>query len=605
MTAGRPLSLVTLFALGATTAVAAKHVDSVFVPAPTAGHEMHKAGTYFGYPPEDEVSIIAAGVDRGASFSAPTDYPPERHVAYSPGMDTYFVAYEWNEAQDFMISTNYWQEVGGIGFWSFPGTPSETTQDDAGRPSLFGTDDGMAVAYHAVASGSDYQIYFNKFDSGSQSWNNSIAVAPELPSTNFPFLCRSSDGTWMIVCDKGPIADPTGDIAAFISSDGVTWTESVVQQGVVTNWTLPTGAADPSNGDLYVAYSDDIDGDGNADLAIHRSTDGGQSWSSQQTVTVGAPGRQAVVPSMVVDQNHTVHIIYQQNISTDYTSGGLSGMDFGIAGPPFYVSGAFVGPDQWVGQTEQALLDREYLTTLPDSCGVEPTIATIATDTLTGMPQLGIERHPGGDVLYATYTQFYMAVTAAEGGWLICGPTQVWMQSLNTAGEAGWSERWMISAITEEQGFEEERNSIYVGITQDIPGGDAGAGFVWSEMNAATAPSDVLFARHRVPVGIAGDSPATPTPAGHAILHPAAPNPFNPLTQIAYELPVAGEVSLVVYDATGRRVRVLQDGQMAAGSHRVTWDGSNDQGGSVASGVYFYRLETQQESSTRSMVLVK
>ena len=320
---------------------------------------------------------------------------------------------------------------------------------------------------------------------------------------------------------------------------------------------------------------------------------------------MGAPGRQAVVPSMVVDQNHTVHIIYQQNISTDYTSGGLSGMDFGIAGPPFYVSGAFVGPDQWVGQTEQALLDREYLTTLPDSCGVEPTIATIATDTLTGMPQLGIERHPGGDVLYAAYTQFYMAVTAAEGGWLICGPTQVWMQSLNTAGEAGWSERWMISAITEEQGFEEERNSIYVGITQDIPGGDAGAGFVWSEMNAATAPSDVLFARHRVPVGIAGDSPATPTPAGHAILHPAAPNPFNPLTQIAYELPVAGEVSLVVYDATGRRVRVLQDGQMAAGSHRVTWDGSNDQGGSVASGVYFYRLETQQESSTRSMVLVK
>jgi hypothetical protein len=605
MTAGRPLSFITLLALGATSAMGARHVSPVLVPGPTGGHETHKAGSYFGYPPADEVSVVAAAVDRGASFSAPTDYPPERHVAYSPGMDTYFVAYEWNEAQDFMIATNYWQEVGGIGFWSFPGTPSESTQDDAGRPSLCGNGDGMALAYHAVASGSDFQVYFNQFDGATQSWGESVAVAPEIPSTNFPHLCRSADGTWMIVCDKGPISDPAGDVVVFTSTDGTTWAESVVQPGVITNWTLPTGAADPSNGDLYVAYSDDTNGDNYADIAIHRSTDGGQTWSTQQTVAAGAAGQQNVVPSIVVDQNHLVHLIYQRNISEDYTSGGLAGMDFGIAGPPRYVVGTFVTPDQWVTQSDEAMLNREYLTALPDSCEMEPTISNIATDTLTGIPQLGIERHPGGDRLYAAYTQFYMATAAAEGGWLICGPTQVWTQTLDTANGKGWSERHMVSAITIEQSLE-DRNAIYVGITQDIPDNDAGAGYVWSEMNAAAPPSDVFFVRHYSPVGIqGGDPPGAPALATAAVLHPAAPNPFNPMTWISYDLPAATEVSLTVYDATGKQVRVLQNGRLSAGSHRATWDGSNEQGGHVASGVYFYRLETELQSSTRSMVLVK
>ncbi len=83
------------------------------------------------------------------------------------------------------------------------------------------------------------------------------------------------------------------------------------------------------------------------------------------------------------------------------------------------------------------------------------------------------------------------------------------------------------------------------------------------------------------------------------------PNPFNPETRIAFSLPTAGDVSLVVYDVLGRTVRELVSGPYTAGHHIVSWDGRDGAGQSAASGVYFYRLETGGTILTRKMMLVK
>lgn len=85
-----------------------------------------------------------------------------------------------------------------------------------------------------------------------------------------------------------------------------------------------------------------------------------------------------------------------------------------------------------------------------------------------------------------------------------------------------------------------------------------------------------------------------------------APNPFNPSTQIVYNLPEAGEVSLVIYSLLGQEVRTLVHKSQGAGTHRVTWDGTDDGGRSVSSGVYLYRLVTDRGTpETRQMVLLK
>jgi hypothetical protein len=83
------------------------------------------------------------------------------------------------------------------------------------------------------------------------------------------------------------------------------------------------------------------------------------------------------------------------------------------------------------------------------------------------------------------------------------------------------------------------------------------------------------------------------------------PNPFNPTTSIGFTLVEASDVSLVVYDSSGRLVRTLVDGRRDAKQHNVLWDGRNDAGALIATGVYFYRLTAPGFSQTRKMVLLK
>ena len=86
------------------------------------------------------------------------------------------------------------------------------------------------------------------------------------------------------------------------------------------------------------------------------------------------------------------------------------------------------------------------------------------------------------------------------------------------------------------------------------------------------------------------------------------PNPFNPSTTIRYSLSAAeGSVhaKLVIYDARGHAVRTLVDEVQAAGPQQVMWDGRDDQGRQVGSGVYLYQLVAGRQQINRKMVLLK
>ncbi len=84
------------------------------------------------------------------------------------------------------------------------------------------------------------------------------------------------------------------------------------------------------------------------------------------------------------------------------------------------------------------------------------------------------------------------------------------------------------------------------------------------------------------------------------------PNPFNPTTSIEYALPEAAQVELVIYDLLGQKVRTLVTTQnQNAGYYHLRWDGRNDAGHTVSSGMYFYRLTTPQFTHARKMILLK
>ncbi len=84
-----------------------------------------------------------------------------------------------------------------------------------------------------------------------------------------------------------------------------------------------------------------------------------------------------------------------------------------------------------------------------------------------------------------------------------------------------------------------------------------------------------------------------------------SPNPFNPSTTISFSLPAPGHASLAVYDITGRKVRTLVSGLMSSGEHAVTWDGRDEAGQPVASGVYISRLTAGKHVATEKMALVR
>jgi hypothetical protein len=94
-------------------------------------------------------------------------------------------------------------------------------------------------------------------------------------------------------------------------------------------------------------------------------------------------------------------------------------------------------------------------------------------------------------------------------------------------------------------------------------------------------------------------------PANATALRGASPNPFNPRTDIHFELARAGRAQLSVFDPRGRLVRVLADADLPAGSHVVTWDGTDATGRLAASGVYFLRLEAAGVTDVGKVMLMK
>jgi hypothetical protein len=83
------------------------------------------------------------------------------------------------------------------------------------------------------------------------------------------------------------------------------------------------------------------------------------------------------------------------------------------------------------------------------------------------------------------------------------------------------------------------------------------------------------------------------------------PNPFNPTTTIGFSLPSAEYVTIRIYNAKGQRIRRLSSGIYRAGEHKVVWDGTDDSGGNVSSGIYFYRMTAGDFTSQRQMLLLK
>ncbi len=121
--------------------------------------------------------------------------------------------------------------------------------------------------------------------------------------------------------------------------------------------------------------------------------------------------------------------------------------------------------------------------------------------------------------------------------------------------------------------------------------------FVWTDIGAPPSLPACLT------VGVT-DGGSTPSPFVTS-LAPAFPNPANPAAGIPFTIGAAGNVRLRIFDVTGRLTRTLVDEVRNSGDHHVVWDGTNDQGESVGSGLFFYQLDTEGFTNTKKLLIVR
>ena len=160
--------------------------------------------------------------------------------------------------------------------------------------------------------------------------------------------------------------------------------------------------------------------------------------------------------------------------------------------------------------------------------------------------------------------------------------------------------RWNLLRREPESDFE----LLYSGLTHD---GDGVVGYIDRSVEEGCAYIYRLEAEGMSDLYV--ETGEIRLPVAHARLYQNHPNPFNPSTTIPFTVPGPdggrSAVSLVIYDVRGSRVMTLVDGPFPTGRHTVQWDGRNQRGEEVSSGVYFMQLKTGGAKTTRKMILLR
>ncbi|MCB5246785.1 MAG: T9SS type A sorting domain-containing protein [Candidatus Cloacimonetes bacterium] len=135
--------------------------------------------------------------------------------------------------------------------------------------------------------------------------------------------------------------------------------------------------------------------------------------------------------------------------------------------------------------------------------------------------------------------------------------------------------------------------------------------FTWGS-NAITPPyhptpdgGEVMFMELQIVFPAGGADGENTAPAVTRMLHQNYPNPFNPETTISFDLPKSGPANLSVYNVKGQLVKTLADGNLNFGKQSFVWNGTDNNGNNVTSGIYFYRLTANDSVETRKMMLMK
>ena len=359
---------------------------------------------------------------------------------------------------------------------------------------------------------------------------------------------------------------------------------------------------------------------------IVRTTDGGTNWDGQTSGTsntLTAVSFTDALTGTAVGSGGTIVRTSNGGASWDGQTSGTSAWLHGVCftdantGTAVGSDGTIVrttnGGDTWTGQasgTSDALF-AVYFTDTNTGVVVGENGTTLETND--GGDTWVRQTSTNGNTLYGVFMTDATTGTAVGSYGTILRTSDVLTAVLITGFSArpvddGIALTWSLFTDERIDGF-----SIY-----RSGGGDSGErllndqpiGATTREYIDETALPGVRYRYTLVVSGAqSGDIRSAPVeaerPVSTTLLYQSHPNPFNPVTSIRYEIARASHVTLRVYSPSGQLVRTLVDRKLSPGSRETTWDGTNDAGTPVASGIYIYRLRAGTVTESRKMTLLK
>jgi hypothetical protein len=488
-------------------------------------------------------SVVADSV----GTSAPVYYQHERNVARAAD-NTILVA--WYNGSQIVSST--FDEVFQI--WS-PHVQVSFAGDQANKVALIADAQGRihAAWQQRATSGSTWEIYYAMFSGGSWSTPNPVSQDPLLDAEECSIEI-DSNGDIVVVWNTDNESDGNEWILLGRSSnDGANWSipDTLSSPDGIINGTSTTSGRvclwAGSNGRIVAIWHEDY---GNREREVYVNQYDGSDWSGEVVISdTNAAVNRNWYPNVAMDSQDNVYAVY----ATDINGVGLRHI--------------LLARKSWGGQ-----FTLPYDTVYSDSSDFLTVAITIdQNDDI----YVGFRRSIPGDTLSLEEVAY---CTSTDGG-------------------TTWSAPTALSRPNHDAGY-----LTFVGHVMG-DGVDAAWRESFDEFIDDQNPSTVLYAKLDFVTSI--DEPGDGNIPFTFDLLQNYPNPFNPATQIKYAVRELGNYELVVYNMLGEKIRTLVSSQLSPGNYSVNWNGKNELGGAVASGIYFYRLSGENLSITKKMALIR
>ena len=535
-------------------------------------------------PPIDSLCLVFAGVDYGGNFNSPQAYPHAKHItnvsvgSYNFPVVTWETGSSWGQQSLF----SYWDDM--FKFWSYPDSFTTNGGTDTGRPAMVVDSKGnLHFCWHQLGMPDGYEVFYSRAildTSAGVVMYNIDRPATMLSVTNgqeetFPSLQIFGDTLIMVVSVRRIGSDRNAIAYNYSTDGGNTWAGEALAYdhgGTMSgSWIECTIGVDPNDGDMWTAFNFDISGDGSMDIVALHWDAATNIWTTETAQTAPTTHPYAC-PAIVVDYNSIPHIIFQENLSNTGGTGGLSGWNgCGPAGTLYYTHRS--------GGTWHTPVK------------IDNMVSCIQRNYCAGYPSAGIAMMD--DAIYFSIT---MPETASvDTG--AASPFNVHYAEISPyTGAVSYGGK-----VSDLPWTNDTTNAIYGHTPYNVPAD--GPGITWCQMVNAAPPSDVYYCHKDTLVAAVEERGDVSSPVP-SMLYQNYPNPAYGKTMIRFTVPNNTDISLDIYDISGRLVRTLARGIPGAGSYFSVWNGKDSKGKEVPSGIYLYTLKAGQYTETRKLLLV-